>query len=292
VNLHIHLGAHKTGTTHLQELLNFHQTDLKNQGILYIPLLELRAKLTDIYSSKSITKPLDFYQYVIERSSGFTKVILSEENLMGNTNNIFNQRELYQNNLPFLSILSELIKRSEVKLFFSVRNLATFLPSIYSEALNWSSYQPFEKTYHSNFLNLSWMSVIAKLQSLNRPLFLWKYEDYKEHCKEILREISFDSKVDWQEHKVPMLRRSSSKNLMKCYEEISTQLGGDHRKIYRLLREYFPITKQEDRFEPFAKVLTDHFDQSYQRDISSIKSCDGIEFYEAKRDKLNLTIER
>ena len=44
--IHLHLGAHKTATTYIQQILATNKNTLLENGVLYLPLTQTRAKLS------------------------------------------------------------------------------------------------------------------------------------------------------------------------------------------------------------------------------------------------------
>ena len=120
-----HLGAHKTATTHIQEVLRSQRLKLREQGIRYIPLDELRSATYEILESTRFPK----LKFDLLRFGAPKATILSEENFMGYPIEACSF-PLY----PRMEHRLEIIKRRPAVAFLAIRNPADFAASVYSEA--------------------------------------------------------------------------------------------------------------------------------------------------------------
>ena len=271
MKIHLHLGVHKTATTHLQEMLKVNCDRLKEQGVFYFTLDEFRRKIEEIRDNKVDNQAHLLKQYIEKEANGFDKVILSEENLIGLTYHIFKQKGLYKRLKMNLSILQYIMMDHECEFFMSIRNMKTFLPSIYSEALHIDEYQPFSMVYQGEIYNVFWFNLIDDLLNFRIKTNIWCYEDYAEKRKEILSELTFNVDVDWDQDISPDPRTISSQQLIECYQEICEELNIKNKYIYYKLRKYFPLQSREERFQPFDMNQMKKLDLNYQLDIQEIK---------------------
>ena len=93
----IHLGAHKTGTTNIQDFFENQKIQLQAQGLDYLTrktlrdqnLLKILKKYAKPYFSLARLRGWDLSQATALLRSGAGTVLLSEENLLGSSSDIF-----------------------------------------------------------------------------------------------------------------------------------------------------------------------------------------------------------
>ena len=132
MKLHLHIGAHKTATTHFQNVLATNQY-LYPIGYKYIPMTDFRRNVTRLIGNKMN----DFKPYLDEAIKDSPDVIIvSEENICGETKDIFECDYLYPRLESRLTSMVNFIEAfDEVEGWFSIRAMDTFLPSMYCEYL-------------------------------------------------------------------------------------------------------------------------------------------------------------
>ncbi len=198
--VHIHLGAHKTASTFIQNWLSKHMELLAQHQIAYIPLAKLRQKFMPAFW-RAVENPMQTdYQYAqllaclcTEASDlGFdlanTKLLLlSEENLLGGLNTLVTQGLLYPRLDQRMKTLAQVFNGFSLQAFLAIRNYADFYPSAYAETIR----HQYLKSYDDYLSGLawqdnSWLNVIDTLQASLGPIKLWAYEDFRTHTAAIL----------------------------------------------------------------------------------------------------------
>uniref|UniRef100_UPI0025F80B4F hypothetical protein n=1 Tax=Sphingomonas sp. TaxID=28214 RepID=UPI0025F80B4F len=128
----LHLGLHKTATTHLQLSLEAIRPQLAERGVDFIPLDELRRATHLNFDWAKRFKGFKFRRDVRSVSSRLKTTILSEENWLGHPYEgcAFPP---YPRAIERLKTITKL--GGTFSVFLAVRNPGQFVPSIYSEAL-------------------------------------------------------------------------------------------------------------------------------------------------------------
>ena len=142
----IHLGAHKTATTHLQVMLTQVRPQLVARGVDYIPLRIVRESgLAKSLNRCRLAARLPILRgRIVERvmremldpvREGPETLFFSEEKLIGNARSVFSQPlyPMIEKIVPLLASLS----RANLTLFLSIRSLDTQLPSAYAHELKY-----------------------------------------------------------------------------------------------------------------------------------------------------------
>lgn len=132
----LHLGAHRTASTHVQGVLAKNQALLAAAGI-GAPCQE------DIKTA--LTKPINVfpapaqagYALLLKRSGceGRKTVVISDENLLGFLNNIFSHGEFYPDTAHNMAELKAFLPVSPAKIVIAIRPYASFFASAYGRWL-------------------------------------------------------------------------------------------------------------------------------------------------------------
>lgn len=173
----LHLGVHKTATTHLQLSLEAIRPHLAQQGIDFIPLDELRnATALDFDWSKRF-KGFKFRRAVRSVSSGLNTTILSEENWLGHPYEgcAFPPYPRAEERLKTIAKLG-----GTFSVFLAVRNPAQFAASIYSEAMRHHPERVSRNQTRDAWLNggSPWSELVERISRIFPNVTVWRYEDY------------------------------------------------------------------------------------------------------------------
>ena len=197
----IHIGAHKTATTHVQEVLALLRPGLVAQGVDFIPNRQLRAggvavALTRRHAAARI--PL-LRGRMVRRAlaarldplrAGPATLVLSEEKLLGGSQHVFSD-PIYPGLERTVGLLATLASRAEVTLFLSIRSFDTQLPSAYVQELKFMA--PigggFDGIRHRVLARPpSWFDMVRRIRAAapGIPLRVWRQEDYRDNPRAIL----------------------------------------------------------------------------------------------------------
>ena len=196
----LHLGAHKTATTHLQHSLIAHRVPLWEAGIrTYTPphlrgdgqSLEVRF---DLPINRKVTgagpAPEDVRARLIGNAA---RVVVSEENFIGvlQTRKGRVRLPLYPRARQRLMMLIPVLAPTQgVDLCFALRDPAAFLNSAYGQVLMGGHVVGTDAFKADNPLGaVDWVDIVTRLRAtpgVNR-LVLWRQEDYRELFPEIMR---------------------------------------------------------------------------------------------------------
>jgi hypothetical protein len=269
-SFYIHIGFHKTASTSLQLLLN--EFSKHQDAIRIINPIDFRH----YWNKRHIQKQniIELFNSVLDKHD---TVFLSEENISGETFEIFKQERLYENLNNNLISLKRTLPEAEITLICFIRNMATFLPSIYAEALNWFPFQPFEKIYQGNIFQ-SWVPVIKDI-AFSFPkaqIRVACYEDYKEVYEKILQPLKINEYgIYFDINRVT--NKSCSYQAIKLHECLSKVLPPIiHGPAFRQIRRIDTFSKQ--KYMPFTENVILKMSKNYQNDKAVIENLPNVEF--------------
>lgn len=199
---HLHLGAHKTATTHLQEVLKVIGPGLggpepEGQGVQVVPPGALRRiSLTRLRRREALLQRLGWpvgrslRRAVLAAAPGRTgTLVLSDENLLGRLEDALHP-VCYDGLGWRLRTLGAMAARDPVTVFLAIRRMDRFLPSIHAQTLRHRPPpQPFE-ALKARILATPprWSEVAARIATAlpGADIRIWRYEEYPGHERAVL----------------------------------------------------------------------------------------------------------
>lgn len=261
--IHLHLGAHKTATTYIQEILAANKDTLRENGVLYLPLAQTRAKLSKqiMALSRATRDPGELEsnrQAILDelRRKGLERchtVLISDENLSGNPGR-FKKGTIY-NSIPddWKHVHEEL--GPNIKVSFSIRDYPGFLTSIYSEILRRNRYFPFKKIMNLYGESPSlWSGAYRGLSTAfgEQNVTLWDFKDTVAHPGKVLAMLTgIDAPMEIISTPV---RESLSKKAIEFIRDFQKLPGKDLPPdlIAEVGKRLYPLEDHPEKFAPFG----------------------------------------
>ncbi|MEM9523044.1 MAG: hypothetical protein AAF982_03470 [Pseudomonadota bacterium] len=287
----LHLGAHKTATSHLQKSLQRNGTALERMGVSFLPPAHYRQTFAslqielrdgaDIENLRRTAKHL-----VRGAANGKRRLILSDENIMGNMPRLMKENDIYPWARGRVGRTVRILSYYRPEICLAVRNLAGFIPSAYGEALRHAPYRSFERFVSNADLHaLSWARLIGKLASAAREtkFFVWRYEDYDAHKTDILQALLNAACPDDFDFVGKRTRPGLSARALEALADWSAK-GHDIRgeRLIGKAEELYPTGEEWPPFDPFTPNQRAIFDANYQRDWDEIKAMPDVAAFHAQ----------
>ncbi|QEQ95874.1 hypothetical protein [Neptunomonas concharum] len=247
MEINLHLGIHKTATTYLQDQLTLSRDLLKNNGIQYFSLSEMRSGLTQAIRNK----PLDVIQHILRETIQQEKVILSDENMIGNAGEI-RKGINYKPISDVIGKIRQSLPESKVSVLISLRNPLEFLPSIYCEYLRHNNFVSYENYIANQKDALNWEKLLTPVINSNRDInfLIFNFDNFRNNKKEILKAISFNS-IDRYSNNINSSRATLSTKvieLLSNFPETSKELLTVIENLNYVFGDKFkPYSEQELR---------------------------------------------
>ncbi len=204
----IHIGAHKTATTHLQEVLGGRADEIAEMGATFLPVRQARQALPKprTRARRIATRLLPALAPVLNRprpeaaQSGLQAaarvrgpMLISDENLLGGVFGALHPR-LYPA-LSTLRFLEVLARRAPLRVFLAIRSPDRLLPSAYAEGLKAG---PIRDGHLARIVARwrdrppLWSELVARIARTvpSARLHVWDHADYARHWREIHRRFT------------------------------------------------------------------------------------------------------
>ena len=190
--LHLHLGAHKTASSHFQKTLTL--LDSLSPSTIHITRNDVvRTQITHANKFMFSEKRDEVGAYLEDLlCSGYERVVISEENLLGEAKDFLNHQTLYANAHKRLSTFKKLLPPAVgITIWLFTRSLDSFLPSMYCEYLRHWYYRPFNEVLGGK-VDQSWLRVIEDIRNVfpKARLNIIDYKSYPDIMPKIVNEIT------------------------------------------------------------------------------------------------------
>jgi hypothetical protein len=184
----LHLGAHKTASTHLQRSIEAREAALARRGVLYMGPRHLRqAGLRLGQVIEGGLPPVEWRRRigrdVIGLFAAADTLVVSDENILGSAHDprILSDGVLYPDAAARLDQALRSFRAGGVELFLGVRDPAGFVVSAYGQFLLAGGRADFHAFLNgADIARLRWTELAARLLAVPgvRGCTLWRYEDY------------------------------------------------------------------------------------------------------------------
>jgi len=200
----LHLGAHKTATTYIQDVLNEFRPGMAAAGCFYVPLTRSRVAITGpqqqlrrtegsiraYFFRRQLKKTLSSYLGALPGEH--RDVLISDENLLGEIEESLGG-SLYPTAAGRLQQLSGLIPAPVRRVYLGVRDYAPFLTSLYIEGLRWGTKVTPEKLV-ANYGTPArhWSQLVGSIKAAfpQAQLHIWRFEDFPLLRSQLLASLS------------------------------------------------------------------------------------------------------
>jgi hypothetical protein len=280
----IHIGAHKTATTHLQETLTLVRAALAARGIDYLPNQQVRGRKLSwtLWRRRPLARlPLigparmrDAIEATLEPLRiGPEIVALSEENILGVPYQIL-EPTFYPQADQSLARLASLGLKADLRLFLSIRGYDALLPSAYAESLK---HGPAPEggfaTVKERLLAVppSWYDLVCRIRAAapGVPLKIWRQEDYRANAPAIMEAFCGCPLGELPEISDPAWTRSPSASAVAVAERLPADLSRPER-LRRVTAIYTASDPDSDRFRPFTEAEQRQLRARYEADLGRI----------------------
>ena len=280
MQINIHVGAHKTATTLIQDHLHLHRKAISDSNTLWNSYQTMRPILTNKlskFSNKNYNYKLPLKDSSNQEEDNLHRLLYPCQNFdIVTFSDVIKNEELYPQLTSRLQIFSQILPKPPSLIFLSIRNIKSFLVSAYCESLvHADKFYPFKKYIENTDLSkLSWVSVVERIHRVfpQSKVVVWRYEDLSKVLPQLIPLLIGSNAAS----KIPPVsldnknRPSFSKKSIHLLERVSPPLTGvDYRKSAQAFKKLFP--KSNLNPEPKPALLNKYkFDEMYERDSSII----------------------
>jgi len=279
INLKLYIGAHKTATTHINNLLDSSRSVLVANGIKLSLPNEVRCEWLPNFFNFLSTKNPRALEKIKSLSPTLETWILCEENISGLTQDFSRREGIYPSLKRRMEAIKAFYPEVNIEVFFSIRSYDLFYGSAYLEAVRCDGYSPFMKFYDEDrFKNNSWVTVADSLSKVfsEEKITLWCYEDFSSVLLQVIEKITgLNSEISNQiitDYGNSITRPSMSKRALTHLACLSSAPISIQKKSIEKLIDKYPANAENGYFRAFDKQKSTLLKKKYVEDIETIKN--------------------
>lgn len=281
----LHIGAHKTASSHLQNVLYKNRRLLTEDGIRLFGPKYLRLKgrslaaMFDTSWSESPAprrKPLDQLRFI---AKGRTHMVLSEENFVGNLADIKGRVSvpLY----PFApQRLGELIEKwapVPADVFLAVRDPAAYMASAYSQAMFGGFHiRPRQFRLRNDWKGVDWADYVERIRTVPGigQIFIWRQEEYEATLPQILSRL-----LRWEDaNRIQLIegRVHQGLSVTAVQKTLEAASEGQTGKLARDARRAYPVGENHQQFQLYSPSTLRKAADIYGAQMDKIEKMEGV----------------
>lgn len=295
MEMNVYIGAHRTAAEHVRRIAQLNAPMLKEQGIAVIPTDVSRAAGRSagaaLQDGKSVEEVRDqYFKDLSQGKSGIKRGVIIDSNQCGSLTRPTGGSIIYPRVRFAAKRMCDILGSQTFRLFFAVRNPATFLPSCYSEAMINAHVVTFDEfVKDTNVESIRWSDCIDRLNSslfdkeTKKPhsnVFVWRHEDYKYIWRDVFYAMTgVENPQDLKGTSEPLNRGLSlygSRLMYKYLQKHEPKEQGDFKKIREAFLEKFPSDEDAAEDDLWTNELIENLTYAYDDDWYFIERQENV----------------
>jgi len=284
----LHIGAHKTATTHLQRSILAQQEALAGLGIKFYGPPQLRKPHPtvlarfDLPGSKQ--RLCDPEGQFFEMLGDGHRLVISEENMIGSLMNRYGKvaEPIYPDTFARLNAFGSKVAREGFDVCLGVRQPTTFLNSAYGQHLmSGGSLAPSKFVWKNPPRIVDWADLAERIIAVPgvRKLTVWRYEDYRGVFGQITRALlgqhggDLVTPIDGIVH--PGISQSAAHQISALRNEVSKD------DLVAKVRTAFPVSAENPALNGFNAIEHTTSRVGYALQMRKIAAMEDVTLLEA-----------
>lgn len=284
-SISLHIGAHKTASSHLQNVLYRNREMLSDEGIrVYGPgfLRRNGRSLPAMFGLSWSENPQPRRNARAQLkflAKGRKRLVFTEENFAGSLADSDGRTPLpiYPSGPERVAELVTAWAPVKTRLFIAIRNPASYMASAYSQTLfGGANVGPRTFRARNDWRLIDWADYVAKLRTIPAlsEIYVWRQEDYDLTKRLILRRLlgwNVGPKVDIVEGRVNqgLSAHAVRQTLQWAREGKTGKLAHDARKA-------LPVSAQHKPFSLYASSTLAAAQSIYDDQFARIQAMNGV----------------
>ena len=281
----LHIGAHKTASTHLQKTLEKNRPRLTEAGVALFGPAQLREApfhITKMLRSEEKIAQGALRPVLRRKMGNAERLVITEENLIGGAHHPEHVEtgRFYPRAVKRLKRLIKAFALKDIELMLAVRDPCGFFTSAYSQALFGGRLILFDDFLQGRDVTaMQWSELVRRLTTLPKVerVTVWTYEDYAQSLPEILTRMVGPTA---ETLKAPAsvihagLSARAHAQFVEWVEEGRPEAPSDLVKEAKAL---FPKSETEPAYQPFPPQILAESRQAYASDLAQIAQLPKVE---------------
>ena len=280
MGLHLHIGAHKTATTHLQATLIRGRAALAKAGVQVERPDDIRALIGAGARAAALAGPLPSLRRagaagrLARLDAGAARLVISDENSLGLCAEIFEQHLIYPTARRRLTIWRRLAARRETVVYLGVRSYDAFLSGAFVQSIRKTA-RPLPHPDALAALRLlprRWPDIVADIRYAlpGARIKAWAFEAYPQLSSRLTQELTGQI--------LPAInRRPMATPSQEAVRLFLKNPAGARTPLHHLAADH-PITGDNPKFSLWSDDDSAAMAENYASDLATLRADLGEDF--------------
>ena len=279
--LTLHIGAHKTATTHLQQTLQANAAEIAHAGVTCLCPPDLRGGAVRLgFIASGAGAPEGARAALGGLLARSESVLISEENILGTAHDpeIPRHGRFYPQAEARLSHVIEAAGMEPARLMLAVRDPADFLVSAYGQRLLAGTIEPFGAYLRGcDPAALRWSELVERLCAVAgvSGCTLWRYEDWPAVAPDVLAAM-LPATLAATIKVAPAVSNPGLSQRAQRWVLRRHARGEAGPETARVARRKFPKSVTEPAFQPLGEDTRTRSAAAYARDLAALSRISGV----------------
>ncbi len=283
----LHIGAHKTATTHLQRSLKHAKRALAAKGVQYYGPTHFRSPGQTIPALFGFRKDplapapaLPAKDQLAQMRKDADRIVISEENFIGALNHPrgLALKTRYKDAENRVAAFAQAVGQ-DIDVFLALRSPTGFLNSAYCQMLLGGRVQPVGMYQRRNPISsVDWLGLVTRLHRAKGVgrLTVWKYEDYEAVFPQVAKALVGPQAADL------VVPRPKHVNRGLSAEAVAYVLEQDRinprEALATAARKMLPVEEGLAPFDGYSAEQHHIGNVAYRDQIAAIEALEGVTF--------------
>lgn len=284
MTFHLHVGAHKTASTHLQATLQKNRAVLAEAGIAWHRPDDVRALVkTDQGASARMgalpsLRRFRAMQRLAQLDANADRIVASDENSFGRCAEIFRSRALYPTAYDRMRLWRKLSSHRSATVYLAIRDYSRFFSGAYIQAIRNAAFFEPSKADRTALVDAArgWLDVVADVRRAlpNARIIVWRYEDYEAVRDDLILRLTGHALA-------PVRRRPMATPSAAAFAvAAAARKPGEVLSVQGLTSatQAHPVTTDNPRFSLWAADEAQRLSARYREDVERLRTDLGEDF--------------
>ena len=281
----LHLGAHKTASTHFNRLLRKNSHLTKAHSVVVPKKDEIRSLITRRLSGGNLkdSGPMRA-EVVAQLAQGGRTLFISDENILGTPNRLIQNGIMYPAAGKRVRAALRVLGNQPVELMLAVREPGSFAVSSWGEAMRSWGFQDFRSFMGADPTNaLRWTQLARRILATHPGIRLtvWTFESYRDKTRALMAEVlgvdevAEDDLRDIGNVVRPGLSQRAVDEIQKMCEG---QADVPSQDSFEDIVKAYPKSAEYPAPAPWTSQERAQLADQYKRDLRRLAQLDGVRF--------------
>lgn len=288
MDIRLHIGVHRTATQHLRKMLAQNSDLLEEHGIC-VPAPEYAEKafahaVRQLKANEDIGTINAHLLSTLTQDKEYKRIVMVDPNISGTLMRPIGKEFFYPRIGTTISRIVTALESLPMRLFVSVRNPATFIPSCYSNGIRTKpdvSFQHFVS--ESNLQGLRWSDFLhrAQMKKTDLGMTVWRYEDYPFIWRDVVQALTgIANREDLVGSIAPVNTGLSLRGAILMHQYLSENkvtTRADFEHIRAAFDQKFPSSQGHSHELHWPEELTEGMSENYEDDWYYIERMENVQ---------------